>query len=330
MKEHRADWMSEGVLGLMVHYLVGPSGDPTDEKIAEYNALIDGFDLDAFVDGFEATGANWLIFTFGQNSGYYCSPNAFLDAAAPGHTSRRDLMREVGERLKAVGKRLIAYIPAEVAAQTDEIRGLFHYDDGWDLFQERYGQFIRDYSVRLGPLLDGWWFDGCYYKVHGERTDWRRWCENARAGNSDSVVALNEGGFCDGKTVPPSRSADYHAGEVHMLERGKIRMDFLPRNAEITTNEHGYYRAAGAPEPELYLPESLFIHGLQWHALVPVDCTFNPPTPDLHYSDEELITFVRSCTNAGGAVTFNLPITSRGIMPEKSVGQIGRVRAAIT
>ncbi|MBM3477564.1 MAG: hypothetical protein FJX75_30210, partial [Armatimonadetes bacterium] len=92
---HRAAWLAEGSYGLMVHYLISPPGDTPEARTAEFDRIVNGFDLDAFIEQFESTGADWLIFTIGQNTGYYCSPNEWLDARLPGHTSRRDLILQI-------------------------------------------------------------------------------------------------------------------------------------------------------------------------------------------------------------------------------------------
>ena len=79
MKKHRADWMAAGSYGVMVHYIVSPGGESRAEKTADFNRVVDAFDLDGFIGQFMSTGADWLIFTIGQNTNYYCSPNPWLD-----------------------------------------------------------------------------------------------------------------------------------------------------------------------------------------------------------------------------------------------------------
>ena len=305
---HRADWMAQGSFGIMVHYLISPPGDTAEQKTAEFNRIVDGFDLDAFIAQFESTGADWLIFTIGQNTGYYCSPNEFLDNAAPGHTSRRDLILQIAQRLDALGKRFIAYLPSEVNAQTEEIHQAFAWNPAdQSEFQRRYQQFVRDYAVKSGKLLDGWWFDGCYTwdVFHNSLYDWPAWISAARAGNPGAIVAYNDGAFCIGKLKPVTLLEDYHAGEVHMLVDGQIKLGH-------------------DDDSPLYLPTERFIDGVQWHALVPVDSTFEGGAP-YHYSDEELFEFVRRCKSVGGAVTLNLPIGHDGIVPEESIAQMQRL-----
>ncbi len=306
--EHRAAWMARGSYGIMVHYLITPAGDTPPARTAEFDRIVNGFDLEGFVAQWASTGADWLIFTIGQNTGYYCRPNTFLDAACPGHTSSRDLVLEIATRVHDSGKRFIAYLPAEVCAQSEEIHQAFAWNPAdQSEFQRRYQRFIRAYTEKLGDRLDGWWFDGCYtWEVfHSSLYDWPAWIAAARAGNPGAIVAFNDGSFCINNVAPVTLLEDYHAGEVHELVNGKIKLGH-------------------EPDSPLMLPDSQFIDGVQWHALVPVDSTFEGGPPH-HYTDEELFGFVRACKGVGGAVTLNLPIALDGTIPAESLAQMQRL-----
>lgn len=310
--EHRAAWLSEASYGLMVHYLISPPGDTPEAQTAEFNRLVSVFDLDAFVAQFQSTGADWLIFTIGQNEGYYCSPNQWLDDRLSGHTSERDLILEIATRLRALGKRFIAYLPCEANFQLPQIQAAFAWnpaDQGE--FQRRYQQFVRAYAEKLGASCDGWWFDGCYAwePFHNSLYDWPNWFAAARAGNPNAIVCFNDGAFCINNVRPVTPLEDYHAGEVHQLVNGRIKLGH-------------------EPDSPLYLPDSQFIDGVQWHALVPVDSTFEGGA-SYHYTDAELIGFVKACKSVRGAVTLNLPIGLDGRVPEGSIAQMQRLGRAI-
>ena len=300
---HRAQLMSDGALGLMVHYIVGPDGETGEEKTANYNRIIDSFPLDAFIEQFEFSGATWLIFTYGQCTGYYCGPNAFLDKLAPGHTSRRDLMKEIGRSVQALGKRLIAYLPCGFAVDIPGYQpGRARTGEHDEKFFELFKQFIRAYALELAEHHDGWWFDGILDFLNRKKTDWRNFCDNCRAGNTNAVVALNDDNFCSGIIPPVSPEQDYLAGEAEVLEDGKIQLGHLKH--DVYQNEEGKWRMRGEDPLPLYMPDSQFIDGVQWHALVPVDSNFNSRVTAHRYSDEELIEFVSGCRAVGGAVTF--------------------------
>jgi hypothetical protein len=115
----RAAWMPRGTFGVMTHYLITPKGNTPAERAADLNRTVDRFDLDGYIRQFEATRADWLIFTLGQCTGYLCSPNAYLEARSPGRCSRRDLVLEKDlltfvRRVKSVGGALTINVPIEV------------------------------------------------------------------------------------------------------------------------------------------------------------------------------------------------------------------------
>lgn len=325
MEKDLTRWLAGGKFGIMVHYLITPPGETPEQRTAEFNRTVDAFELAGFMRQFDAMGPDWLIFTIGQNTGYYCGPNAFLDAALPGHTSRRNLPLEIAREVKARGKRFIAYLPAEVCGQKPEIHRAF----GWvgddprrgveptqRLFQPNYQRFIRDYAIAMGRLLDGWWFDGCYagdWKVFPNwNLDFAGYIRAARAGNPEAICAFNDGAFCAGIVAPLTELEHYHPGEVHVLVNGDIGLGWWAR------------------DPKPYMPTTRFIDGVQWHGLLPVDSTFcGPDLPDQHYSDDVLISLITRINAVQGAITLNLPIGDHGLVPTKTVEQIVRVSTAV-
>jgi hypothetical protein len=226
---------------------------------------------------------------------------------------------EIAARVHRQGKHFIAYLPAEVNAP-QQLHAAFAWNPADQTeFQRRYTDFIREYSLRLGPTLSGWWFDGCYtWEVFPNHTyNWPLWFEAARAGNRDAVVTFNDGSFCIGITQPVTPLQDYLSGEVEVLVNGKIRLG----------------RDAHAP---LYVPTSRFADGTrtQWHALVPIDCgrhwAHEKPGPLVPpaYPDEELIRFVKDCRVVRGIVTFNVGISQEGALGEQTVDQLSRLATA--
>jgi len=317
MAEHRCDWMvEEGPYGMMVHWIAPGPAPEQGEWIQDLDKAVDGFRIGSFLEQFEASGAAWLIFTIGQNSSRYASPNPVLDRlAGPGHCSKRDLVLELAQGVHRLGKRFIAYLPAEVNAPED-----LHEPFGWNpadqtTFQQRYTDFIREYSVRFGELCDGWWFDGCYTwdVFHNSLYDWPLWCGAARAGNPQAALAFNDGSFCIGITKPLTTEQDYLSGEVELLVGGRIRLG----------------RDAGSP---LILPTSRFAEGTrcQWHALVPIDCFWGHHTPGPmeppKYADDDLLVLLGACQRTQAVATLNVGIYQEGHLGSATVAQLARLR----
>lgn len=297
--------MQKGPFGVMVHF-IKETMPKEGEPLTDWNKIIDRFNVKRVGDDVVSTGAKWVIFTFGQNNGYYCSPNEELERLIPGRCSRRDLMREICENLTACEIRVIAYLPSEVDSQEEEIRTAL----GWDIdpvdksvFQERYQKIIRAWSVSLGKLLSGWWFDGCYYapakpflrtrEWSNTRFDINEWLASAKAGNPESVVAMNTGGDNFELLFP---HLDYLSGETNDLKT--------------------------VPQGPLY-------NGAQWHATTYLDCRWGHtkvgPIEPPRFSDEELFAWVLACHIRGGAVTPNIVIYQDSTFAEATLAQLQRL-----
>lgn len=322
---NRADWMAEGSFGVMTHYLISPAGDTPQARTVELNRIVDNFDLDAFILQFEATGADWLIFTLGQGTGYLSSNNKVIDGLEAGLTPHRNLMAEIGQTLHQRGKRMIVYFPGAYTAADPNVKRLLGL--GTEGYAERHNAFVRQYSLVLGKNCDGWWFDSC-----GPQADaaWRKEMDACQAGNPDSVIAFSGAEFCaaSGNIKPLCPIEDYHAGEIHLLEGSKIRTDFIyPPGEGILIDAARKLRKAGQAA-KFYLPDSQFIDNVQWHCLLPIALTFNPAIPNqyCHYTDKELFQFFDSVKSVGGAITINVPIEmENGHIPTDTQSQLVRL-----
>ena len=304
---NKAVWMAQGRYGIMVHYLVRPQGNTPAEKTADLNRIVDQFDLKYFLKQFDEAGADWLIFTLAQGTGYLSSKNEFIDSLEKGYTPNRDLVTEIGTALHKRGKRMIVYLPGAHTGADPTVKRLLNL--GSEGYADRHNKFIRHYSRKLGKLLDGWWFDSC--KPQSAEA-WQKEMDACRSGNPDSVIAFSGAEFCasGGQLKPRCPIEDYHAGEIHLLEDSKIRTDFVyPPGEDIIINADRKLRKKGQ-EAKMYTPDSQFIDNVQWHGLLPIDLTFNPAIPNqyCHYTDQELFKFVDAVKCVGGALTINVPI----------------------
>ncbi len=342
----RNQWM-EGNYGLMVHWLA-PNFDGSGKTPlairrdyqADLNAATDGFDLDLFIKEFDKTGADWLIFTIGQNTGTYASPNSIIDSlCGPGHTSERDLVLEIARAVKLRGKRFIAYLPCEIKANTTLHEGFgWTTEPGTDqaVFQENYLKVIREWSLRLGNLCDGWWFDGCYdwEYFNNKYILWDKWYLAAREGNKNAVVTFNDGSFLTGKMEPVRSEHDYTSGESLVLVNSRIR-------------------AGLNDDSPLFIPEQKYVTGTKclYHALLPIDGYWalnrskfpdwanipfeytlpaNPAEmPKPIYDNDHLFKFVKDFTQSGGAVTLNANISQEGYLSDETIKQMKALKKAM-
>jgi len=332
----RVQWM-KGKYGLMVHWLAPqPAKGPF---ISDFSKAVDAFDLKRFLNDFDQSGAEWIIFTIGQNLGTYASPNSVIDSlCGPGHTPKRDLVLEIAKAMKQRGKRFIAYLPCEVRGNETMKKGMGWLDQpntDQALFQERYLKAIKEWSDRYGSNCDGWWLDGCYTwdAFPNKFMKWEEWYNALRSGNKDAAIAFNDGSYCIGITKPIVSDYDYLSGETEVLIDGKIRM-------------------GREPQSSLFMPEQAYVPGTHclYHALVPIDVNwghpnqwpawanvpFKPVYPKKQdemqlpvYSDNDLQKFVGDFTKVGGAVTLNVGIFQEGHFGKETVKQLQRLKKTI-
>jgi len=319
-KGQRNDWMA-GKWGLMTHWIAPGPGAERGKRITDLNQAVDQFDVPGFIRQFGQTGADYLIFTVGQNTTYYAAPNAVLDKyCGPGHGSRRDLVLELAKGLKAINKRLIAYLPAEIEANPALHAGFKWNPKDQGEFEKRYTEFIRAYAVQWGTYVDGWWYDGCYtYGDYYVPRNWQLWCDVSRAGNRQAVVAFNDGSFYSGITTPMTPLQDYLSGECAGIKNGKIAL-------------------TDKTDPDkTIMPAGRFVPGTrcQFHALMPIDNhgdwinEKDGPMTAPKYSDAELFPFVQDCRKAGGALTLNVGIYQEGNISQETLLQLHRLSGAL-
>ena len=301
-------WMQDGPFGIMVHYLSSIS-DREGNRI-DFNEMADKFDIPAFMDNLEKMGAKWIIFPFGQNTGYYWSENPYIEEKISGRCSKRDIMLEVATACKERDIKFIAYLPCEMDDCEVNMRNAFKWDESPDkhTFMELWMQAIEYWAKKLGDSLSGWWFDGSYEsrekyfkRTHdwdNQRYDVPRWFAAARAGNPDCKVAICRGAN-DRSYV--FFEQDYFAGECNDLE---------------------------------FVPLAAVQDGIQRHSLVWIDCYWavsgavgNPDIPNApRFTDDELYDWVKKHNDIGSGVTLNIGIYNDSSLIEESVEQICRIR----
>ena len=312
----RAGWMREAKLGVMTHYLAdwiarreggaGEGRQPAAMTVQRWNELIDRFDVEALAAQLESVGARYLIFTIGQNSGYFASPNAAYDAVVghdPSHCSRRDLILDLAKALRPRGIWLIAYLPAGAPNGDRIARERLQWQNGPHPnreFQRHWEAVIREWSTRWGTNVAGWWFDGCYWPnlmYRGEQPpNFASFAAAARAGNPDGVVAFNPGVVY--RTISVTPHEDYIAGEIDHPEKHVIR------------------RVADG-----------LVDGSRLHLLSYLGKTWGAAPP--RFTAEQAIDFTRPTLKAGGCVTWDVPIQDGGTIPKELLEQLAAVSKAI-
>jgi hypothetical protein len=186
-------------------------------------------------------------------------------------------------------------------------------DERLSRFQRNWEAVIREWSERWGRSVRGWWFDGCYqadrmYR-HPDAPNFESFAAATKAGNPDSLVAFNPG--VKVPVVCHSEFEDYTAGEV--------------AGAFPVTMDSQWGRD---PKPENYwgMPIERFVDGAQYHLLTfmgPYWCRGLPRFPD-----ELVIGYTKHINDQQGVLSWDVPTTAEGHIPEPFMEQFQALRDA--
>lgn len=316
--EQRTDWFHQAKWGVFTHYMADTVLKGEEVNVESWNRAVDSFDVDAMAARLAEMGAGYHVITLGQNSGYYCSPNATYDkfvGISPSKCSKRDLVADLAAALAPKGIRLMVYLPAGAPDRDAEAVKALEWQAGkyphWshpgggpdggdprlESFQRKWEAVIGEWSKRWGSRVSGWWFDGCYYPDamyrHPEPPNFASFAAAARAGNANSIVAFNPGVIVPIITMTPFE--DYTAGEIN--------------------------------EPDKVTCPGRRLERAQFHMLSYLGPSWAQGPP--RYSAEQAVAFTRNLTDKGGVVTWDVPIAADGTIPDPFVEQLRAIGAAL-
>jgi hypothetical protein len=306
--QDRAAWMPEAQWGVMTHYLADwqARAHRLTMSVEEWNRLVDGFDAEGMARQLAAAGAGYYQISIGQNSGYYLSPNATYDKITgiqPSKCSRRDLVSDLAEALGKRGVRLLVYLPSGAPAGDKAADAALEWQNGPHPnreFQRKWEQVIREWSLRWGKKVAGWWFDGCYFPNtmyrSAEPPNFTSFAAAARAGNPDAVVSFNPGVIYRLISITPYE--DFTAGEIDKPELVAIR------------------RTADGK-----------IDGTRVHMLSYLGETWGMGTP--RFTNAQVIEYTRKVRQAGGAVTWDVPVEINGAISKPYLDQLTALGKAL-
>jgi F5/8 type C domain/Alpha-L-fucosidase len=283
--KHPADWLHRAKWGVMAHYIPAPT-----LSAADWNQQVNSFDVQGLARQLKTVGAKYFLMVIGQNSGHYCAPNAKYDAftkISPSKCSKRDLVSDIYKAINPLGIKLMIYLPAgspfKDPASVQKLGGIG--DPG---FQKKWDAVIREWSLRWGKKVTGWWFDGVVpsYYSNPLPPNFSSFVAAAKAGNPDSIVAFNSG-----PKYPPTRMTDredYTAGEVYDLR-------------------------------EMYC-SGRWVQTSQFHltSFLGTDWGVGPK----RYSNQQVQEITRQVNRCGGAITWDVPIQLNGKIPQPFIDQL--------
>ncbi|MFW6146680.1 MAG: hypothetical protein ACOC7R_05040 [Planctomycetota bacterium] len=274
----RADWMYRGKLGLTTHYF--------PRRLEEVDRLAEQLDVRRIADQCGQVGAAWFLLTVHHQAWLMLAPNDTYDRiiATADHTTERDVPAELAEALAPHDCRLMLYVNLRLDPDGACPANVREAMGGWppdDRLIDNVAAVYRDFSLRYGRRVAGWWVDGAWIQAYkGLPVEQReRWfaaiAEGLRAGNEDAVVAFNPG--VKDAMMRYSRQNDYLAGEANDL---------------------------------IDPPVERFLDGAQWHAW-----TYLGPwwgSGGVRFDDDRLRAWARDVIAGGGVISFE--VGTRGLI----------------
>jgi hypothetical protein len=322
-------WFRDARWGVFMHFLAAGVPDDADDARAvdAWNRRVDGFDVEGLASQLTDVGASTFFITLGQNSGFYLSPNATYDALVgrrPGRCSRRDLVADLAAALEPRGIRLMTYLPSHAPAgdrlaveglgctpKWDASKWQLHpgrylrrmeIDERLSAFQRNWEAVIREWSLRWGEHVSGWWFDGCYFPermyVHEDEPNFHSFRAAAKAGNLESLAAFNPG-VREAFDINTAYE-DYTSGEV---------ADMLPVAVNAPWQAHPL--GSGGAGPQFHV---LTFLGQYWGQ--------GPP----RFPDALVVGYTQYVNQNQGVMTWDVPHTPEGRIPEDFVRQLSQLR----
>jgi hypothetical protein len=283
-EQDRAAWMKEARWGVMNHYLADwiARGEKMNMSVEQWNSLIDHFDVEGLAQQIESDRYVGI---------------------QPSKCSRRDLVADLYEALHRRGIKLMVYLPAGAPNGDRLALKALQWQNGPypnREFQLKWEQVIREWSVRWGPKVAGWWFDGCYWPNSMYRSpeppNFASFAAAARAGNPRSIVAFNPGVVPRILSLTPHE--DYTAGEINEPDRVEIR------------------RAVEGK-----------VDGTQVHILSFLGERWGMGSP--RFSAEQVVGYSRRIRDSGAAVTWDVPIQPGGLISQPFLDQLTAVGKAL-
>ena len=332
LTKRRTAWFNQAGWGVMFCYLAAPiylSGIVGEARTEQWNKQVDDFEVSSLADQVESIGAGYVLITIGQNSGFYCAPNATYDkfvGIKPSKCARRDLVADLYEALHPRGIDLVVYITSggpesdAVAAEALEWQsgkypehrrpasGLDKEGRPWGAgdprlasFQRKWEQIIREWSQRWGSKVRGWWFDGCYFAEamynHPTPPNLGSFAAAVRAGNPGSIIAFNPGNeqsLIDVSLSVLSDQQDYTAGEI---------------------------------SEEFHECGCRWIHGVQWHVMSYLGESWGQGQP--RFENSFVIDYTSRVLEGGGVITWDVPPQPNGLIPDQYMEQLTALGKAL-
>ena len=282
-------WLLDAKWGLFSHFLPAPYGEPVADNMIEkmWNKKVNSFQVSRLADQLERLKTPYFFITLGTRDNYFCSPNRTFDkqfGPGKGGLTERDLIAELAEELIPRGIKLCASLPA--------LGG-----DGSAQTQKMYQRVITEWSKRWGKSISAWWIDDGKL---ANRAAYAAYTDAFKAGNPDALIAYNTGPLVLTYRLkePTTDLEDFFAGQVDWC---------LPTCAVRAFDKKEFWVGPNYLGDQLHF---LTFLGSYWG------------TGDPRFPDDLVIGWTKHTNNYSGTITWDVPLSDSGEIPEKHFKQL--------
>ncbi|MGH9664084.1 MAG: alpha-L-fucosidase, partial [Bryobacteraceae bacterium] len=245
---------------------------------------VDLFDVTAYADAVEKTGARWVIFTASHGMVFWPGPNRTIDRLVRGRTCRRDLLQELAHELSKRGIRLCLYF--HFGATDHRWREAVGINDpNQARMADNFAALFEETSRRYGHDIWGFaYIDDGFFRAYQHDPHWEKWFRAIKAGNARALVGFS-----------PSRGPNVTPfNDLQVGDSGTTLPEPLPA------------RMFAPGEPWEGLHPGWYIAMDGWRTKQPFHGEFHEPP---HFSKEQYVDYFRRMADARVPVTMNLIIT---------------------
>lgn len=233
-------WFYERGFGIFVHLLESHVNNPDNPrsmgKRTSWDECLTGFDCERFAEEVKQTGAGYVILTVMQVTKYMLAPNDTYNRITGYKNGEAcpsfDFIEKIYEALHKRDIDLMLYFTGDGPAN-DEIAGnAFGYrgyhPNGTKVtkeFVEKWSSVLKEYSLRYGKKIKGWWLDGTFAIIGYDNVELLNIITDAaRAGNPEAICGCNyfgvlgEYGVARQQVLCGTPCCDYTAGEMIYFE----------------------------------------------------------------------------------------------------------------
>ena len=204
-RKQRTEAFAKQGWGIFTHYIGYDKRDSncTRSRFKSYkdwNDRVNTFNTDNYARTLHEVGANYAFFTVMQGAKYMCAPNDTFNRITgekPGEAcSERDLIADLIVSLKKYDIPLYLYFTGD-GPYKDAVCGpkMGYYDREVESvnmpFVKNWTEVLKEYAVRYGKDVHGWWIDGMFeYLGYEDPALFVPYREAVLAGNPDAIIAV--------------------------------------------------------------------------------------------------------------------------------------------